>query len=345
MKTNSILYIGQYLEGTTSKMRAEALSKIIAPNRLEVIDTHIPFYQSHPFWRSLGFRYKRGKLIQQINKHILNEVAGPYKAIWIDKGIFIRPKVINYLRALTDILVHYTPDTAFCQNKSRFFNKGLKYYDFAISTKSFEKEKYLEYIKKNQLLFVPQGFDKNIHFPRHRFSEKSSDVVFIGLYEPSRAEVISFLLKNNISVAVAGKKWTRFNKTHKNYGNYRFLGEGLFGEDYAQTLSKASFSLGLLSKRFPELHTTRTFEIPACGTALITEKNKETSKFYDEDEVIFFKDKEDMLSKINYYLSNKDQLSFITTNGYKKVLEAGGYDYQEQLRQICLKTGIISAEA
>ena len=34
---------------------------------------------------------------------------------------------------------------------------------------------------------------------------------------------------------------------------------------------------GLLAKWVPELHTTRTFEIPACGTALVTERNSETA--------------------------------------------------------------------
>ena len=48
-----------------------------------------------------------------------------------------------------------------------------------------------------------------------------------------------------------------------------------------------------------ELHTTRTFEIPACGTILITEKNVETLSFFNPDEVIFFEDIYDIPSLIN----------------------------------------------
>lgn len=342
MQNNRILYIGQYSEGTTSRMRGEALCKIVSPKSFEYIDTNIPFYRCHRLWRSLAFRYKTGRLIQEINQYISSEVHGHYQAIWIDKGVFIKPRIINYLRSITNTLIHYTPDTAFLENKSRFFNKSLKYYDFVITTKSFEREDYLQYLNNYQLIIVPQGFNRGLHYPRHTFGEKSIEVVFIGLYEPSRGEIIDFLLKNNITVAVAGKNWSRFNKSHKDDINFKFLGDGLFSEEYAKTISKSFFSLGLLSKRFPELHTTRTFEIPACGTALITERNKETSQFYEEDEVIFFKDKADLLSKINYYLLNKDQLKLITEKGYKKVYQ-GGFEYQEQLKQICFKTGIISS--
>ena len=343
MQNNRILYIGQYTEGSTSKMRGEALRKIVSPKSFEYIDTNIPFYRCNRLWRSLAFRYKTGRLIQEINQYISSEVNGRYQAIWIDKGVFIKPKVISYLKTITNTLIHYTPDTAFLENKSRFFNKSLKHYDFVITTKSFERDNYLQFINENQLIFVTQGFNKELHYPRNTFGEKSIEVLFIGLYEDSRGEIIEFLLKNNITVAVAGKKWSRFNQSHKDDKNFKFLGDGLFSEEYAQTISKSFFSLGLLSKRFPELHTTRTFEIPACRTALITEENKETSKFYKEDEVVFFKDKDDLLSKINYYLSNKDQLKLITEKGYKKVYE-GGFEYQEQLKQICLKMGIISSQ-
>jgi spore maturation protein CgeB len=335
-----ILYIGQYTEGTTSKMRADALAQILKPNRFQVIDTHIPFYNCHPFWRSLAFRYKRGKLIDQTTEFILNKVNGSYDAIWIDKGVFIQPKVVKKLKSLTNKLIHYTPDTAFLENQSRFFNQSLKHYDFVITTKSFEEENYLEYIRKDQLLIIPQGFNKELHYPRNTFSEKSNEVVFIGLFEPSRGKIIESLLKNNISVAVAGKKWNAFNQKFGNHKNFRFIGDGLFGEEYAKTISEASFSLGLLSKRFPELHTTRTFEIPACGTALLTEQNKETASFYKADDVIFFKDMPNLISKIKYFLSHPDKLKEVTDKGFDKV-QKSGFDYQSQLKEVCNNIGLI----
>ena len=50
-------------------------------------------------------------------------------------------------------------------------------------------------------------------------------------------------------------------------------------EEYAKIISLSYFGLGLLSNWVPELHTTRTFEIPACNTCLITPKTIEIANF------------------------------------------------------------------
>jgi spore maturation protein CgeB len=341
MQQKRILYIGQYSAGTTSKMRADALRKILSPDKFEIINTHIPFYQCHPIWRSLAFRFKIGKVIQRINQYILNQLSGTYDAIWVDKAAFIQPKLTQLLASKSKVLIHYTPDTAFFENTSKAFNKSLVYYDFAITTKSFEIEVYLNYISKERLLYMTQGYNKEVHYPRNTFIEKSSEVLFIGLFEPSRGKVVDALLENNITVNLAGKKWNSFITKHKHTPNFTFLGESLFGDAYAKAISNAKLALGLLSKRFPELHTTRTFEIPACGTALVTEHNAETAQFYNTDEVIFFKDDKDMVQKILYYLEHAQALEQLTRKGFDKVV-ASGFDYEQQLRNIAQITGMLT---
>lgn len=335
-----ILYIGQYTEGTTSKMRAETLKHILQPEEFEGIDTHIPFFKCHPFWRSLAFRFKRGKVIWDTNKFILKKLSGTYDAIWVDKAIFITKEVTRQLKSNTKLLIHYTPDAAFEENRSQYFYESLPLYDYVITTKSFETEAYLKFIKPEQLIFVPQGYNKQLHSPKYKFEEKLQRVVFIGLYEASRGEIIKTLLNNKIPVAIAGKNWQLFVAKHQDKA-LTFLGEGLFSEAYVEAISASAFGLGLVSKRFPELHTTRTFEIPACGTALLTEYNQEIADFYNDDEVIFFKDADTLVSKIKFYLENPDALQRITENGLKKV-RTGGYDYQEQLTGICKQTGIFN---
>ena len=70
-----------------------------------------------------------------------------------------------------------------------------------------------------------------------------------------------------------------FAKKHQNNPNLIYLGDGVYGKDYVTTLQNAKMAWGALSKWVPELHTTRTFEIPACGTALVTERNQKPSLF------------------------------------------------------------------
>ncbi len=335
-----ILYIGQYSQGTTSRLRAECLSNILESDDFDVIDTHIPFFKSPRLFRSIGFRFFRGPLIWKINNFIRKKLIRGYDVIWVDKATFIQKSTTKALKKSTKTLIHYTPDTMFYENQSFHFYRSLKYYDYAITTKSFDWEGYKNYLEDKQMLFVPQGYSTELHYPRTTFQDKKNHVLFIGLYEQHREDMLNFLLKNGINVVLAGKNWKHFVENNSNPG-LTYLGEGLFKDEYATTISRSLFGLGLVSKRFPELHTTRTFEIPACGTALITERNKETTTYYDENEVLFFSTKEELLEKVKYYQKNIQELELLTQRGTRKV-NVEGYNYQSQLKWICKECGLIT---
>ena len=329
-----VLYIGQYTNGTTSKMRADTLRSILQSQIFKIIDTHVPFYNTHRLWRSFGFRYKRGLLINNINKYIVAALKEEtYDLIWVDKAVFITPKTTALLRSKASKLVHFTPDPAFTFHKSKLFLKSLPYYDFLVTTKSYELEHYYKYIKTDKVLYATQGFDAKLHKPsKHPFSKKEGSV-FIGHYEDQRAVVLEKLLQNDIKITLAGIKWDRFARKHQNNPNLIYLGDGVYGEDYVKTLQNAKMAWGALSKWVPELHTTRTFEIPACCTALATERNTETQLFFNDDEVVFYISDDELVDIVIYYMSHNEALEQISDKGCKKV-KAAGYDYTTIISKI-----------
>ncbi|MDB3934521.1 glycosyltransferase [Flavobacteriaceae bacterium] len=323
-----VLYIGQYTLGTTSRMRGEALKAIIKPTIFEVIDANIPFFKTHRLLRSFGFRHKKGALINNINKYIvaaLNDET--YDLIWVDKAVFITPKTTALLRSKAAKLVHFTPDPAFTFHKSKLFLKSLPNYDFLVTTKSYELEHYYKHIKTDKVLYATQGFDAKLHKPsKHPFSKKDG-FVFIGHYEDQRAVVLQKLLQNDIKITLAGIKWNHFARKHQDNPNLTYLGDGVYGEDYVKTLQNAKMAWGALSKWVPELHTTRTFEIPACGTALVTERNSETASFFKNSDAIFYNDINDLVTQVKYYMSNNKSLETLTEKGTKTV-HLQGKDYK-----------------
>ena len=332
-----VLYIGQYTNGTTSKMRADTLRSILQSQIFKIIDTHVPFYNTQRFWRSFGFRYKRGSLINNINKYIVAALKDEtYDLIWVDKAVFITPKTTALMRSRASKLVHFTPDPAFTFHKSKLFLKSLPYYDFLVTTKSYELEHYYKYIKTEKVLYATQGFDAKLHKPsKHPFSKKEG-FVFIGHYEDQRGEVLEKLLQNDIKITLAGIKWHQFAKKHQNNPNLIYLGDGVYGEDYVKTLQNAKMAWGALSKWVPELHTTRTFEIPACGTALVTERNLETQSFFKDDEAIFYTNENDLIEKITFFMNNDKPLEVLTKKGASRAVTSV-YDYNAILNAI-LKT-------
>ncbi|WP_405606323.1 glycosyltransferase [Polaribacter sp. Asnod1-A03] len=333
-----ILYIGQYSDGTTSKMRADQLKEIVKAEEFVVIDTHVPFYKTAALWRSFGFRFKIGPLITSTNAFIKQELENQEKfdLIWVDKGVFVSEKITKKLRESTPKLVHFTPDMAFYENESKMFYKAMYLYDFVITTKSPEKEEYLKRVKKDRLIITTQGFSKENHTPKIEFVDKENSIAFIGLAEPNRFKMMEAFLTEGIKINVAGFGWEKFVEKHKDNTLLTFAGKKLMNEEYSKFISKSVMAWGALSKKFPEQHTTRTFEIPACKTALLTEYNQEIASFYKDDEVVFYNSEEELIEKIKYLFKNKKELKNISERGYKRVNE-GGYYYKAILKELVLK--------
>lgn len=331
--TKRVLYIGINSYGSTSRMRAEKIKSLLSDWKLDIIDTDIPYNTGGRIYKSLAFRYKIGPLIKTINKYVICHLEhDSYDLIWVDKAIFLTEKTTRILRQMAKVLVHYTPDPAFTFHRSKHFYRSLPLYDFAVTTKTYELDNYITLMgDKSKVLYVTQGFDKKLHRPMIDWKEKRG-VAFLGRYEKERAETIKALLNIGIDVYLGGGKWEKFVNANQ-YSNLHYLGNNVQGEEYVKSISACLFALGSVSKWVPEKHTTRTFEIPACGTALLTERNDEIASFYSDNQVIYYDTIDELLSKVRYYSNHMDELYAITKNGYQRVID-GGFDFESIMRKL-----------
>ena len=320
------LYVGIRLPGTTSQLRSEALVRSLPDCDWTLIDTSIPYARSNRIWRSLAWRLKIGPVLRSLNDYVLRCLPKRcFDLVWIDKGVFLWPSTVRQLRACARKLVYYTPDTSFLRNRSTFFEKTISLYDLVVTTKSLEVQEFQRRMDLNRLLLVTQTYDRSLHYPRCEFEEKNHEAILIGLCEPSRERLVRNLLDADIPVRVGGHGWERFTRRCGPNLPLVYLGPEVFGEAYAESISHASVGLGMLTHRFPELHTTRTFEIPACGTALATPATADTERFFQSDEVIFFEDPTELVAKIQMLWRNVGELQRISAAGYQRV-KSGGFD-------------------
>lgn len=332
-----VLYIGHYDEGSTSRMRGQCLENLLKPIMFKVVNIDVPITKSNQLFSSIAWRFKIGPTIKNINVYVRFIIDGDweYDLVWVDKGVFIESNIIEELKKHSKLVVHYTPDTAFNYNQSKLFYKALPFYDYLITTKSFELEAYKTHNAKN-ILYCTQGYDSRLHKPYNEFNDKKYEACFIGLFEKERAQVIQLLIENNIQVVLAGVNWEKFAAKNKKNSNLIFKGSKVYGVEYAKLISNSFFSLGFLSNLFPEMHTTRTFEIPACGTCLITPENNEILNFYSHTDVLFFNNIIDIPRIINKYKTDKIKLQIITKAGLLKVNQ-GNYEYKKIIETLLTK--------
>ena len=328
------LYIGITTPGTTSQLRADTLKQVGGFDNWKIVNTDDRFRASARWAQTLAFRLRIGPAVNALNQQVLSELGNErFHVAWVDKGANLWPKTVQKIRRVCRKMVYYTPDTSFAANRSRFFEATASLYDLVVTTKSFELEHYRKLIPDDRIMLTTQSYDEQQHRPTCSFDEKRKEAVLIGLCEPDREACIEQLLNHGVPVRVGGQGWKRFLTRHRTNSLLEFEGDRVFGDHYTDTISRAAVGLGLLTKRFPELHTTRTFEIPACGTTLATPRNSETSKLFTDNEAIFFQDHAELAQELRNLLDDEQRLKSISAAGTARV-RAGSFSNSCVIRQI-----------
>lgn len=311
-KPKAILYLGENLVGTTSSHRRFLISELCGSEVINVdFNSYLPKTR---LMKSCTWRLHNYLRLRPFEQAILSAIHEKnFDLIWIDKGMFLTVDLIQCLRGRTETLVFFTPDCFFLKNNVLAIQKSLSLFDAVVTTKSFEIEDYLKYIVEDQLILVNQGYTEGTGAIGNDFEDRDLDVLFIGKCELHRVEIVEYLAKNNIGVAVGGAGW-RFKMKRLSKLGVRYLGADFRGVEYQRAFERGKIGLGLLSKEFPETHTTRTLEIPYFGCAMATERNQETEAFFASDEVFFYDTPEDLLQVVK---------ESFRTNSWKEVAKKG----------------------
>ncbi|MBF0367843.1 MAG: glycosyltransferase [Magnetococcales bacterium] len=177
-----------------------------------------------------------------------------------------------------------------------------------------------------------------LDYPRHLTLQQSQrfgcDVVFAGHLEPDhRGACITRAVQRGIDMKV--------------YGGERFWRRGLPGDvyakvgpatllgvaDYRLAISGAKIATCFFSKWNRDQYTRRSFEIPAMGTFLLSERTEAMQEMFREgEEAAYFSSPEEFVDKIGYYLQNDSQRLRIAEKGRERVL-AQGHDIHSRLKQ------------
>jgi spore maturation protein CgeB len=331
----SILYVGP--KDATCLQRAEALRSL--GHRVHHVRSGIPRPSdpSYPLLR-VAHRIKRHPDLYFANSRLLRVARRRrFDLVWIDKGLAIRPRTLDRLRALLPHarLVAYSPDDMSNPgNQSRRYLDSVGRYDVHVTTKSYNVPE-LEALGARHVIFVDNAYDPAIHRPmelseaeRRRFA---ADVGFVGTFELDRAEWAHRLAEAGIPVTVRGPGWSRFKKTHP---LLRVHDEYLNAEDYPRAVSATRINLAFLCKANRDRQTQRSAEIPACRAFMLAERTDEHARLYREgQEAEFFGSFDELVAKCRHYLAHEDERRNIAIAGYRRCV-LGGYSNAARLARV-----------
>tara|TARA_Y100000310_G_scaffold221576_1_gene223169 strand:- start:24637 stop:26313 length:1677 start_codon:yes stop_codon:yes gene_type:complete len=206
-----------------------------------------------------------------------------------------------------------------------------------IAQPNYEKNYRKDGIKNT---FPTVGVNLDLNKPMN--TKKIYDVTFIGAASEPRLDMLRFLVNNKVNLKIFGRGWEIYPEFKDIYFG------GLEMEDMIKIINQTKINLALSRNTLGVLHFKgRVFELPACKSFTLVDYFKEYLKYFKKDkEIVMFKNKKDLLKKINYYLKNEKEREKITNNSYKKMRK--NHDilitFKKMFKNIMENEGIFSSK-
>ena len=280
----NILYIGPDAPETSSRHRADALSRLGHEVRIVNPRAVLPANRvlSHLNFRT-GYRLFTGDALRLIQRAVGER---RFDVAWVDGGYLISPQCVRWLKSRSRFVVNYCIDdptgprepsnwTTYC--------RAVPDYDLCVVVRDVNIGE-LRTLGAKDVLHVIRSYDETAHarLPYSAEEEKkwSSEVVFVGTWMPERGPFMAELIRNGVPLAIYGDRWNRAREWPAIQAHWR--GAAAAGPNYVRAIQYAKVALGMLSKGNRDLHTQRSSEIPFIGTAFCAERTAEHRELFEE---------------------------------------------------------------
>jgi spore maturation protein CgeB len=149
------------------------------------------------------------------------------------------------------------------------------------------------------------------------------DVVFVGAPYRNKLPILARVKKALGSrLAMYG-----FPAKHSLYFNAKYGWPGWvkppfpFGQELVELYQRAKIGFNVHNRGDYTVGSYRMFELPANGVMQISDGGRHLDAYFEEGrEVVGYRDVDDMIDKIRYYLDHEDERLEIARNGYRRVM-------------------------
>jgi len=278
--------------------------------------------------RDLYFKYGKEEMNRMLLETIKKEKPD-YIFTWLTWDEFCIETLleIRKISPKTKTVVFFGDETAAFEHFSRYYALLFDY--CFVSFKAFVKKYKQEGINT---VFSTALTNTNAFHPLQ--IKKEFDVTFIGSLKDDasgRYKLIKYLKDNGIRLRVYGFGWEKCKELKDIYFG------PLETEDMIKIINQSKINLCLSKDSFgkPEMKA-KVFEVASCKSFVLCEYAPDYPEYFKENELVMFKNKEEMLNKVKYFLKNKEKREKIALASYKRTVR--DYSLENELKHFFLKT-------
>ena len=265
------------------------------------------------------------------NRNFLNMVRNEkLDLLFVIKGDHLFPDTLKTIKNEFQIpIIAYIWDDPFYSYAGLYaddyrksnFEKGMHLYDYIFVFDRY----YVEKIKQRGRLntaYVPLATDpkryKDMDISEEDRKDFGYDICFVGSPYPNRVEVLDSL--RQYKLGVFGDGWAKyFLRRGKKIPSY-YRGKAI-GEKVIKIYRSSKIVLNIHDLATIEGVNTRTFEILACGASELVEYKKSLETLFKiGEEIISYRNLEELHQLVDYYCRNIKELKEISGKGRQRVL-------------------------
>jgi hypothetical protein len=294
------------------------------------------YLPANPFVLKLVIRLAAGGAVDRFNRDLIDlaERERP-DLLWADKMLWMRPRTLDRLRALSIATVSYVIDNPFGPRQDpgwRLYMKGIPNYDLHVVQRDKNFADYKERGARD-VIKVQTAYEPTIHFPPPEGwsdRDRARDVSFVGTPYDDRANVLT-RLSQEFGVSISGNQraWQRALSEDAFLTLYR---EGeLYQQQYREAIWRSKINLRFITHSNQDEFVHKSFEIAGCGGFLLAERSQgHLDRFREDEEAVFFTGYDELAAKIRRYLPDEAARARIAAAGHARA-ERDGYHNDRQV--------------
>lgn len=278
-------------------------------------------------------RWLAGPGIWRLNRDLFRiaEETKP-EIVFITRGVPLWPGTLIRIKERTGaLIISNNNDDPFGADTGKrlwkHFVDAIPFYDLHFVFREVNIKEYVARGAKKVKVLLPY-YVPDLHYPialtDAELQKYECDIAFVGhAKDDVRMNYLEVLAKEGYTLRIYGWHWERM------YSKYNWLRAVHFppvwDKDYTSAIRAAKIALVFFTRGNRDTYTSRSFEITAIGTCMLSERTADIKQLFREDiEAVYFSSPRELIEKANWLLNRKDIRDKIAAAGLARLKEIGG---------------------